>query len=249
VAVDGSGNVYVADTINNRVLEYNTPLTTDTVADRVFGQTDMSSNQCNQGTPSTPSTTTLCGPQGMAMDGSGNLYVADSSNARVLAYNSPLADATADIVVGKLNFTSNACGTTATTLCSPTSVAFDASGNLYIADTNNSRVLEYNTPIATNMAATTVFGQGGVFTTNTCNKTVLNASALCLPGGVALDSSGNLYVADTNNSRVLQYVTPLTNRYRGRRCVGPIGVYNERYKLRRCGGTECTKRHGGGPER
>lgn len=209
VAADSSGNLYVADTGNNRVLEYNGPITTNAAAARVFGQPDFSSNGINTGGVSNIS---LNIPLGVAVDSSGNLYVADNGNNRVLGYNTPLTDTVADIVIGKANFITTACGTTNTTLCSPSSVAFDASGNLYVADTSNNRVLEYNAPLATNMAASTVFGQGAsIFTTNTCNKTALNASALCLPGGVALDSSGNLYVADTSNSRVLQYVTPLAD--------------------------------------
>ena len=59
----------------------------------------MSSNQCNRGTGT--SDTTLCFPKGLATDSSDNLYVADYFNARVVAYNTPLTDATADIFVGK----------------------------------------------------------------------------------------------------------------------------------------------------
>jgi len=217
VAVDRSltpNRLYVADTGNNRVLEYDTPLT-DSVADRVFGQLNMSSKRCNQGPPATPpSASTLCDPQGMTVDGSGNLYVADTGNNRVLEYNTPLTtDATADVVIGQSLFTSNSCGASATALCSPTAVALDNAGNLYVADTSNSRVLEYTAPITTGETASTVFGQGGSFTAGNCNTPstgAVTASTLCRPFGVALDSSNNLYLADTSNSRVLKYITPLT---------------------------------------
>ncbi len=219
VAVDSSGNLYVADTGNHRVLEYNTPLTTDRTADRFFGQPDFFSNGSNTGGLSPSS---LSVPEGVAVDSSGNLYVADAGNNRVLEYNTPLAsDTTADRVFGQGGvFTTNTCNKTAlnaSSLCFPEGIALDSSDNLYVADTNNNRVLEYHTPLTITAVAgsgdTTadiVFGQGGVFTTNTCNKTALNVDSLCFPEGVTRDSSDNLYVADTSNSRVLEYYTPLT---------------------------------------
>ena len=79
---------------NNRVLEYDSPLTTNTVADRVLGQSNFSSNSCNQGT--TPSASTLCGPDGVAVDNVGNVYVADNNNHRVLEYDYPLPPADTD---------------------------------------------------------------------------------------------------------------------------------------------------------
>ena len=91
VAVDKAGNLYVADGYynnHNRVLEYNDPSGTDQVADRVFGQGgDFTSNECNLGGISESS---LCGPEGVAADGAGNLYVADSYNHRVLRFDSPV---------------------------------------------------------------------------------------------------------------------------------------------------------------
>src|SRR5437773_1812030 len=135
VAVDSSGNVYVADLSNNRVLEYSNPLATDTVADQVFGQGgSFTTNVPNNGGP--PSAAGLNFPSGVAVDPSGNLYVADPANNRVL---------------GQSNFSSNSCnqGTTpsASTLCGPDGVAVDNVGNVYVADQNNHRVLEYDYPL------------------------------------------------------------------------------------------------------
>ena len=98
VAVDGAGNLYVAENghylhdrvSNHRVLEYDTPLTSDTTADRVFGQGGSFSGFafCNKGGVSANS---LCCPGGVAVDGAGNLYIADAGNHRVLEYNGPLS--------------------------------------------------------------------------------------------------------------------------------------------------------------
>ena len=84
----------------------------------------------------------------------------------------------------------------------------DASGNLYVADEGNSRVLEYNTPLSTDTTADLVFGQGGSFTSAVINSGGVSASSLYYPTGVAVDAGGNLYVADYGNHRVLEYDKP-----------------------------------------
>jgi sugar lactone lactonase YvrE len=182
--------------------------TGDTVADRVFGQGgSFTSSTCNLGGVSASS---KCFPGGVAVDGAGNVYVADGFNNRVLEYDSPLTtDMVADRVFGQPNFTTSSCGVGASSLCLPLGVAVDSAGNLYVADKNHSRVLEYNTPLTTDTVADRVFGQGGSFTSDTCNLGGVSASSLCTPIGVAVDSAGNLFVVDVNN-RVLEYNTPLT---------------------------------------
>ena len=227
---DAAGNLYVADPGNNRVLEYNTPLTTDTVADRVFGQGDsFTSNTCNLGGVSASS---LCNPQGVAVDGAGNLYVADlgsgAGNNRVLEYNTPLTtDTVADGVFGQAgSFTNSGCNhvVSASSLCNPFGVAVDAAGNLYVADDFDGRVLEYNTPLTTDTVADRVFGQGGSFTSNGCY--VVSASSLCSPEGVTVDAAGNLYVADVSaGNRVLEYNTPLTTDTVADRVFGQAGSF------------------------
>ncbi len=152
-------------------------------------------------------------PDGLALDSSGDLYVADNSNNRVLEYTTPLTSGTtADVVLGQADFVSSNCGTTASTMCAPYGVAVDSSGNLYVADYDNNRVLEYNAPLSSGANAHTVFGQGGSFTSSDCNLGAASpsASSLCNPAGVAVDSGGNLYVAEFKNNRLLKYNTPLT---------------------------------------
>ena len=83
IAVDAAGNVYVADG-NNRVLEYHTPLTTDTVADVVLGQPNFTSNTANSGGVSASS---LHRAHGVAVDTAGKVYVVDLYNNRVLVYD------------------------------------------------------------------------------------------------------------------------------------------------------------------
>jgi sugar lactone lactonase YvrE len=145
IAVDAQGNLYVADTYNNRVLEYDAPLTTDINADRIFGQPDFASNAANNGGLGANG---LNFPSSVVLDARGNLYVADTNNHRVLAYDAPLnSSAGASRVFGQSNFATNAPnngGISAQSLNNPIGVALDASGRLYVVDNLNHRVLEYD---------------------------------------------------------------------------------------------------------
>lgn len=225
MAVDASGNLYVADYYNNRVLEYNTPLSTDTTADAVFGQGgSFTSTAANNGGLSASS---LSSPSGVAVDAGGNLYIADSGNNRVLEYNTPLAtDTMADKVFGQggsfTSATANNGGLSANSLNVPSGLAVDAAGDLYVADTANNRVLEYNTPLSTDTTADMVFGQGGSFTSWNSNEGGVSADSLAQPFGVAVDVSGNLYIADTFNHRVLEYDTPLSTDTTADRELGQV---------------------------
>ncbi len=228
VAVDAGGNLYVADASNSRVLEYDAPFATDAAADRVFGQGgSFTTGTCNLGGVSA---TSLCSPVGVAMDPAGDLYVADQTNSRVLEYDTPLASGvTADRVFGQGgSFTLGTCnlgGVSATSLCSPVGVAMDPAGDLYVADQTNSRVLEYDTPLASGVTADRVFGQGGSFASGTCNLGGVSATSLCNPAGIAVGTDGNLYVTDQSNNRLLEYDTPLVSGVTADRVFGQGGSF------------------------
>ncbi len=206
VAVDGAGNLYVADQRDDRVLEYNAPLTSGAAAHLVFGQGgSFTTSGCLSVTANS-----LCKPSAVAVDSTSNVYAADHDARRVLKYNAPLTtDTTADVVIGQPNFSASGCnGTSVTTTCTPEAVAVDSKGNLYVADLAANRVVEFDAPLATNGAAKRVFGQGGSFISAECNHDGLGRDSLCEPWGVAVDKIGNLYVADWANARVLEYDTP-----------------------------------------
>lgn len=208
----GTGPIYVADTGNNRVLGWSqaAQLASAMPAELVLGQVDFTSGSCNQGNPG-PDDQTLCAPTGVAVDSSGNLWVADSGNNRALRFDDPFGtgDATADRVLGQAGFLSADCnGPTATVgasvLCGPEGVALGPNGEVYVADTGNSRVLGYGVAPASGAAATLVLGQADKMTAG-CNTGGISASTLCLPATLATISSGLLFVADTENSRVLRF--------------------------------------------
>ncbi len=220
VAVDAAGNVYVADTSNHRVLVYLDPQNTDTVADLVLGKPNFITSKCNIDfvVYKVVSASTLCYPFGVVVDAVGNVYVTDVGNHRVLVYLDPQnTDTVADLVLGKPNFITSKCkidfvvdkvvavvgSSSASTLCLPFGVVVDAAGNVYVADGNN-RVLEYHTPLTTDTVADVVLGQPN-FTSNTANNGGVSASSLYGPHGVAVDTAGNVYVADLYNNRVLVY--------------------------------------------
>jgi hypothetical protein len=88
VGLDRAGHLLVADTDNNRVLEYDDPL--NDPATRVFGQANFTDNLCNAG-GSSPTDATLCQPAGVETSGAyeGNVFVADTANNRILRYEAP----------------------------------------------------------------------------------------------------------------------------------------------------------------
>ncbi len=204
VAFDSSGNLWVADIGNSRVLEFKPPFSTNEVASVVLGQQDMFSSAC------TTTPTGLCYPSGLAFDPTGNLWISDSGNNRVLEYlssNLITGDGAAN-VLGQPNLVSSGCTTTPTGLCDPSNVTFDSSGNLWISDSQNNRVLEYlSSNLITGDGAANVLGQPD-FTSSSSNQGgAPSPTTLYYPVGLAFDSSGNLWVVDGNNQRVLEYLS------------------------------------------
>ena len=229
IVTDSGGNLYMADTGNSRVLFFPAGTTTATV---VYGHMgSFTSNTPNDGGISANS---LSEPYKLTLDSSNNLYVVDTNNNRVLFY--PYGSTTSTRVYGQFgSFTTNAsnAGTvTANTLYNPTGVVVDSSGNVYISDYYNNRVLFYPSGSTT---ATRVYGQGGSFTTNTPNKGGVSANSLYNPEGLMLDSSGNLYIADYNNSRVLFYPAGSTT---ATRVYGQLGSFTT--NLANNGGVSAT---------
>jgi len=104
--------------------------------------------------------------------------------------------------------TANAGGISAAGLNDPIGVATDGQGHLYVADTGNNRLLEYDAPLTSDRAADRVFGQPSMLT-GTANIGGVSALSLNFPTAAALDAQGNLYLADDSNNRVLEFDRPL----------------------------------------
>ncbi len=203
VAFDPAGNLWAGDFTNNRILEFvPSPSFADGMnASVVIGQTDFTSS----GAATTASGLNL--PQFFTFDATGNLWVSDYANNRVLEFSTPLSTGeTASLVIGQTDFTSSGSGTTQSTLAAPFSVAFDPDGDLWVADSVNNRALEFVPPFTSGMNASVVIGQPDF----TSSNSVTTQNGLASASDVKFDSAGNLYVADPNNNRVLIFDTPLT---------------------------------------
>jgi uncharacterized protein (TIGR03437 family) len=233
VALDTSVSppiLYVSDYVNNRVLAWKNAatFTNGQKADLAIGQPDrVTTFPEGPSQKTSPYTSGLTRPSGLAVDQNGNLYVVDGGNNRVLRYPkqgqlgllAAFAGSTQfpepDLWIGQAsveayggNYSSGSATPTAQGLLFYTgsavlvsSLAFDSSGNLWVIDTGNSRILRFN--------ASSLAGGGGGLTADivlgqpdfTHNSTASNLSSQAQfmgPLSLAFDSSGNLFVGDTN---------------------------------------------------
>jgi sugar lactone lactonase YvrE len=147
-----------------------------------------------QGTGVSP----LSEPDDVAVDGHGNLYVADPGKNAVIEF--PLNTATgAYAATGTVIAGAGGTGSGANQLSDPDAVALDSHGNLFVSDSGNNRVVEYTLSASTgaySAGGTTVAGAGG----KGSGSKQFNG-----PGPMALDAQGDLFVADQGNSRVVEY--------------------------------------------
>jgi uncharacterized protein (TIGR03437 family) len=187
VAVDGAGNVYIADTLNNRIRRVGPGGAISTVAGSgVLGFS-------GDGGPATAAL--LAWPEGpLALDAAGSLYFTDRGNHRVRRVS---RDGTISTVAGSgSGFSGDGGPAAAARLNWPLGVALDAGGNLYIADQNNYRIRRVDARgVITTVAGNGVAGFGG-------DGGPATAAALNYPNGISLDAAGNLYIADSDNDRV-----------------------------------------------
>jgi sugar lactone lactonase YvrE len=191
VAVDGSGNVYIADSHNHRIREVTAGTITTIAGTGVPGFS-------GDGGPATAAQFSL--PSAVAVDGSGNVYIADTNNQRIRK----IAGTTITTIAGdgEETYAGDSAAATSAVLDSPTGVAVDAAGNVYIADRHNQRV-RMVTPagIISTVAGSGVPGFSGGFSGDGAAAT---AATLARPSGISVDAAGNIYIADTDNQRIRQ---------------------------------------------
>lgn len=232
--------LYVSDTENHRILIWRDAVRfrTGDPANLVIGQPDLETAAPNVDTRSSaiPSHTSLAFPKGIALDAAGNLYVADSGNHRVLRYPRPvdqIGRIGPDLVIGQANFVSSvSAAVTMSSLNSPSGVAIDPDGNIFVADSGNHRVLQYPRDPGNNPPAIRVFGQPG-FNTGLASGTP-SVQTLSSPQGIAIDGGATLYIADAGNNRVL--IFPNTRDAAQAGAAAAIVLGQDRFDSRVTGG-------------
>jgi hypothetical protein len=215
VVLDGAGNMYIADSAHNRIRKVTAPVAPALVGIiSTYAGTGIGSYT---GDGHSAAKATLNAPSGVALDGAGNLYIADSGNnvVRKIALSTGIITTVAG--TGASGFSGDTGAATSATLDQPMGITVDTGGNLYIADTSNQRIrrVDAGTGIITTVAGNgnpsgnadgkgTFSGDGGPAT----------SAGLSLPYAVAFDAAGNMYIPDSANNRVRK-VNP----------AGVIGTY------------------------
>jgi sugar lactone lactonase YvrE len=193
VAVDGSSNVYIADVQNNRIRK----ITAATGFINTIAGTGAIGFSGDGGAASAAA---LANPEGVAVDGSGNVYIVDSYNNRIRKITA--ATGMINTIAGTTKgFSGDAGAATTAQIFDPLGVTIDGSGNIYITDYGNSRIrkIKAGTGVISTIAGTGTDGyngDGGAAASAQLNK----------PGALAVDSSGNVYIPDYDNNRIRKIV-------------------------------------------
>ncbi len=187
LAVDGAGNLYIADTDNHRIRKIDSAGTITTVAGN--------GTQGSAGDGGPALLAQLQRPTDVAFDRSGNLYVAETAGHRIRKID-PNGQITTVAGTGVRGFSGDGGSATQAQLNFPLSMAVDDAGNLYIVDNGNERIRKVDT------AGTITLVAGNGREGRTGDGGPATAAELSNARDVAVDRAGNLYIADTGNDRI-----------------------------------------------
>ena len=189
-ATDSAGNIYIAEYSNNRIRKV-------TAATGIITTVAGNGTAGFLGDGGQATSAELKGPQGVSVDSAGNLYIADYGNFRIRKVNVATGIITTVAGNGSGVYSGDGGAATSAGLVAPGEVYVDSVGNLYITDYNGCRIRKVSagTGIMTTVAGTGTVGYSG-------DGGAATSAALHSPGGVALDSAGNLYITDQKNNRI-----------------------------------------------
>lgn len=189
LAVSGE-SLYIADTHNHRVRRVD--LTSGEITTVAGGS---SAGLTGDGGPA--SAALLDRPVALAVDGKGNLWIADAGSHRIRRMDAATGVMTTVAGTGAQGYAGDGAAASAALLDSPGGLAVDAAGNLYVADTHNQRVrrVDVASGTITTVAGTGAFGYAG-------DSGDAASARLALPRGLSVDAQGNVYFADAGNQRV-----------------------------------------------
>ncbi len=189
VAVDSAGNIYVADTVNDEIRK----IAPSGVVTTLAGSAGYPGSSNGTG-----SAARFAGPYGVAVDSAGNVYVADSGNDEIRKIT---PSGVVTTLAGSASLTGSSDGTgTAARFHNPGAVAVDSAGNVYVADYKNQEIRK----ITPSGVVTTLAGSAGQAGSS---DGAGSAARFCYPTGIAVDSVGNVYVADWGDG-VIREITP-----------------------------------------
>jgi trimeric autotransporter adhesin len=208
--VNSQGDYFVADSGNGRIRVVNNQTSAITVGGTTIqpGDIETIAGGGNAGDGGSPTSATLALPWDVVEYG-GNLYIVDQGDNRIREVIAPLSASPEIITVagnGTAGYSGDGGPATSAQLNGPSSIAFDQSGNMYIADSNNLVVREV---AAATSIITTVVGNGSSCypTTATCGDGGVATSAnFSFPLNVTFDSTGNLYISDWQGYRIRKVV-------------------------------------------
>ncbi len=187
IALDPSGNIVIADTFNNRVRRVDRTGVITTIAG------DGRNTSSGDGGPAALASLGL--PNGPAFDAAGNLYVAAQDRIRKITPEGIISTVAG---TGLIGFSGDGVPAIAAELRSPQGVAFDAAGNLYIADAGNNRIRR----VDASGIITTVAGNGSAGSSG--DGGLATGAGISYPNTVAVRSDGTLFIAETGGDRVRQ---------------------------------------------
>ncbi len=216
IAADGAGNLYIADSLHNRIRMVCAGAASATIQGTSCAGAGIISTIAGDGNPSytgdggTAANATLNDPGDVTLDGAGNLYIADSGNnvVRVItaatgAISTIAGNSKGMVCGGTSDALGDGCAATQATLNQPQGVTLDANANLYIADTNNHRIREVSA--ATGTIATVAgngFANGNGTGAYNGDGIAATSAELNFPYAAAFDAVGNMYIPDSANNRV-----------------------------------------------
>ncbi|MBV8732832.1 MAG: hypothetical protein JO336_23735, partial [Acidobacteriia bacterium] len=197
VAVDSSGNAYIADT-NNCIIR---KVTASTGVISTFAGIPNGCGYSGDGGPATSAELNV--PAGVALDSSGNLYIADLANNRIRKVTASSGIISTIAGNGTAGYAGDGGPAISAQLNGPSSVALDSSGNVYIADTGNYRIRKVT---AGTGEISTIAGNGTAGYSGGTFGLAIYAEISNITG-IAVDSAGNVFIADQKNAIVREVTT------------------------------------------